>query len=215
MRLIFATNNNNKLEEIKDIIGITAYEYKKDIFSLKDLNIVIDPDENGNSFVENANIKSLALYNELKSMNLLEPYDYIIADDTGLCIDYLNGEPGIMSARYMGKETKQIDKNKKILEIMKDVPDEKRTAYFITILSVIYVNESMISGKFDENNIKNFEGKIEGKIAKNIDGDGGFGYDPIFEVNGVTYSRMGESEKNLISHRSRAINNFIKYLKNM
>lgn len=214
MRLIFATNNKHKMSEIIDILG---EKYKDIIFIMSDLGININPDETGNTFLENANIKTQALYEVMKEKKLLKDGDYIIADDTGLCIDYLDGAPGIYSARFLGENTNQGDKNNKILELMKDVADAERKAYFITILSVLEVIDAA------SYEIKNhsFEGKIDGYIAKSIEKTDGFGYDPIFAVGDTsdiekgkvkTYSNLGISEKNKISHRSRALQKFVLYL---
>ena len=158
MRLIFATNNIHKMSEIRDILGD---KYKNILYSMSNLDIHIEPEETGNSFVENSNIKANALYQVLKAKGMLKEDDFIIADDTGLCIDFLDGAPGIMSARYMGKETSQDDKNSKILELMKDIKDDERTAYFITNLSVIEVLISIVN----EPKRLNFEGRINGYIV--------------------------------------------------
>lgn len=214
MRLIFATNNKHKMNEIIDILG---EKYKDIIFMMSDLGININPDETGNTFLENANIKTQALYEVMKEKKLLKDGDYIIADDTGLCIDYLDGAPGIYSARFLGENTNQGDKNNKILELMKDVADIDRKAYFITILSVLEVIDAASYG------IKNhsFEGKIDGYIAKSIEKTDGFGYDPIFAVGDTsdiekgkvkTYSNLGINVKNKISHRARALQKFVLYL---
>lgn len=214
MRIIFATNNKHKFSEIVEILG---EKYKDFVFAMKDFDIKIDPNENGSTFLENANIKSNALYQEMKKNNLLIDGDFIIADDTGLCIDFLNGDPGIYSARYMGPNISQEEKNKKILDIMKDIPDDKRKAYFITILSIIEV----LRVDRDDYRMLSFEGRVDGYIARNIEKTVGFGYDPIFAVgeptdikNGVvkTYSNLGSKEKNKISHRARAIHSFVLYL---
>ena len=214
MRLIFATNNKHKMSEIIEILG---EKYKDFIFKMSDLNIEIEPEENGKSFEENASIKSNALYKEMLRNNLLKDDDYIISDDTGLCIDYLNGEPGIYSARYLGANVTQEEKNLKILQIMKDVKDNERTAYFITVLSVIHI----INAKNRIFEHLCFVGKIDGYIAKSIEKTDGFGYDPIFAVGSTedlckgtvkTYSNMGISEKNKLSHRARALHNFVLYL---
>ncbi len=212
MRLIFATNNFHKLSEIKDILG---NKYSPYIFTMSDLKISVEPEETGNTFSENALIKSKALYEEMKKNNLLMKGDYLISDDTGLCIDYLDGAPGIKSARFMGNVS-QDEKNNKILELLKDVEDEKRTAHFITVLSVIEIGD-------DASNLKvlSFEGKIKGYIPKNIEKKGGFGYDPIFAVGDVkdiklgnvkTYSNLGSEKKNKISHRAIALSKFVEYL---
>ena len=212
MRLIFATNNFHKLSEIKDILG---NKYSPYIFTMSDLKISVDPEETGNTFSENALIKSKALYEEMKKNNLLMKGDYLISDDTGLCIDYLDGAPGIKSARFMGNVS-QDEKNNKILELLKDVEDEKRTAHFITILSVIEIGDDISNPQ-----ILSFEGKIKGYIPKNIEKKGGFGYDPIFAVGDVndmklgnvkTYSNLGSEKKNKISHRAIALSKFVEYL---
>ena len=212
MRLIFATNNFHKLSEIKDILG---NKYSPYIFTMSDLKISVEPEETGNTFYENALIKSKALYEEMKKNNLLMKGDYLISDDTGLCIDYLDGAPGIKSARFMGNVS-QDEKNNKILELLKDVEDEKRTAHFITILSVIEIGDDISNPK-----ILSFEGKIKGYIPKNIEKKGGFGYDPIFAVGDVndmklgnvkTYSNLGSEKKNKISHRAIALSKFVEYL---
>ena len=215
MRLIFATNNNHKLNEIKDILG---FKYSEVVYSLADFNINIDPEENGHTFDENANIKSTAAFKALKENNLLMVGDYIISDDTGLLIDYLNGAPGLYSARFMG-DISQKEKNTKIIDLMKDCEDAKRTAHFETHLSVIEI-------KID-NDIINmptpmiFIGKMNGYIAKNLEGTDGFGYDPIFAVGNPcnidkkiteTYASIGQDRKNKISHRANALKMFVEYL---
>ena len=212
MRLIFATNNYHKLSEIKNILGD---KFKNYIFTMSDLGVNVNPDETGNTFADNAFIKANALYLELKKNNLLANNDYIISDDTGLCIDYLDGAPGIMSARFMG-DISQEDKNNKILNLLKDIDDEKRGAHFITFLSVIEIEDIIKEPK-----ILSFEGKINGYIAKTIEKTEGFGYDPIFAVGNIsdmrsgnvqTYSNMGIDQKNKISHRARALAKFVEYL---
>lgn len=215
MRLIFATNNNHKLNEIKAIL---PEKYRDLVFSLDDLKIKVDPNENGSSYEENANIKSFATYYALKKKGLLQVGDYIIADDTGLSIDCLNGEPGIYSARFLG-DIPQIDKNKKIIDLMKDVSDNDRTAHFITKLSVLEICIDKYFTDMPEPMI--FEGRVDGYIAKSLVGVDGFGYDPIFAVGNIsdivngdvkTYSKLGQDKKNLISHRALAIKAFTNYL---
>lgn len=215
MRLIFATNNIHKLNEIKSILPI---KYKKYVFSLADLDIQVAPNENGSSYEENANIKSSATYFALKDKKDLKIGDYIIADDTGLSIDYLNGEPGIHSARYLGNIS-QYEKNKKIIDLMKDINDNERTAHFITKLSVLEICIDKYLTDIPKSII--FEGRVDGYIAKTMIGDDGFGYDPIFAIgdtddieNGIvkTYSKIGQDKKNKISHRALAINAFTNYL---
>lgn len=215
MRLIFATNNKHKMSEIKAIL---PSNYRNYTFSLHDLNISIDPNENGNSFEENANIKSTATYFALRNNKQLNIGDYIIADDTGLSIDFLNGEPGIHSARFLG-DVSQIEKNKKIIDLMKDTKDNERTAHFITKLSVLEISIGKYLIDIPKSMI--FEGRVDGYISKDLIGDDGFGYDPIFAIGEPsdivkgkvkTYSGLGQEKKNQISHRAIAIKAFTNYL---
>ena len=215
MRIIFATNNKHKLSEIVSIFGD---DYKDKVFSLNDFDIHIDPEEKGKTFEENANIKSKAAYEVLREKNVLKVGDFIISDDTGLCIDYFDGAPGIYSARFMG-DISQTEKNKKIIEEMKDLDFGKRNAYFITNLSVIEIR--LDKDLIDMPAAKTFVGKVDGFIAKNLEGSDGFGYDPIFAVKEYsdlsknivkTYSSLGQKCKNSISHRAKAIEAFVDYL---
>lgn len=216
MRLIFASNNSHKIEEIKSILGD---KLKKYVYLMSDLGVSIDPDENGKTFEENANIKSMALYEELKNKKLLQDGDFILSDDTGLCIDYLNGEPGIYSARFLGAGVSQEYKNNKILEMLKDAKLDERRAHFITNLSVIEI----LDANDDKYSLNNFIGRVDGYIAEAIEKTGGFGYDPIFAVGDPqdivvgkvkTYSNLGIVEKNKISHRAVALRNFVLWLEN-
>ena len=200
MRLIFASGNQNKIREIKEILPDT---YKNIAYSLKDLNVSIDPEENGTTYEENADIKVRVAFDTLKNSGILTSGDIVIADDTGLSIESLDGAPGINSARFMGKETRQDIKNKKILELLKN--EKNRTATFTTVLSVLFYNSN-------DTTPLHFRGDIDGTIAHNIEGSRGFGYDPIFQVNGISYSNMGEDGKNELSHRKVAITKFIEYI---
>ena len=215
MRLIFATNNRHKMTEI---ISILPIKYRELAYSIDDVGITVNPDENGTSFIENANIKSLATYRELKNNNLLKAEDIIIADDTGLSIDFFNGEPGIHSARFLGNIS-QSEKNDKIIEDMKDVKGNDRKCHFTTVLSVIENKKSIFFT--DIPTIINFTGRVDGYIADKKIGNEGFGYDPIFAVGSPsdidkkqvkTYSSMGQVNKNKISHRAKALYLFTNYL---
>ena len=209
MRLIFATNNRHKMTEI---ISILPIKYRELAYSIDDVGITVNPDENGTSFIENANIKSLATYRELKNNNLLKAEDIIIADDTGLSIDFFNGEPGIHSARFLGNIS-QSEKNDKIIEDMKDVKGNDRKCHFTTVLSVIENKKSIFFT--DIPTIINFTGRVDGYIADKKIGNEGFGYDPsdyIDKKNTYTYSSMGQVNKNKISHRAKALYLFTNYL---
>ena len=190
MRIIVATNNKHKIIEIKNIL--TDYN----IFSLSDLNIDIEPKETGKTFSANAFIKANTIYLYMKEKEMLLDNDIIIADDSGLCIDYLNGEPGINSARFMGDDSSQKIKNKKILELLKDVEFDNRIAKFVTVICMISKNET-----------KYFTGEMNGYISNEIIGENGFGYDPIFYLTEymTTVANIPDSLKNKISHRANAL----------
>lgn len=184
-RIIFATGNEHKMIEIRSIIGNLGYE----ILSMKEAGIDVDIVEDGNTFEENAMIKAKALM-ELTG-------DIVLADDSGLVIDYLNGEPGIYSARYLGEDTSYDVKNSIILERLEGVPDDKRTARFVCAIAAAFPN--------GQTYVKC--GTIEGIIGHEIKGENGFGYDPIFFLpeRGCTTAQLTDDEKNAISHRGKAL----------
>lgn len=187
--IIIATNNNHKIEEFRQILT----EYK--VMSLKDVGLDnLEIIENGKTFAENAIIKSRTIADILNKV--------VIADDSGLEIDYLNKEPGIYSARYLGVNTPYDKKNNIILERMKDAIDRK--ARFICAISISYPN------KVD----KVFEGIFEGEIALEPKGENGFGYDPIFLVKelGKTSAELSPYDKNKISHRGKAMAKLLQWL---
>lgn len=208
MRMIFATNNEHKLNEIREIIKNLNVDFCDLVYTMKDVGVSVSPDETGSTYEENAKIKANALFLEMQNKNLLKDGDYIVADDTGLSIDALDGAPGIKSARFISESADALTKNQKILELMENVEEKDRTANFNTCLYVIKVN-----AKDDYEHFTYF-GKIDGKIATKMEGNGGFGYDPLFivERNGEykTYAEFGEDYKNTISHRARAMKEFFK-----
>ncbi|MBR6380764.1 MAG: XTP/dITP diphosphatase [Lachnospiraceae bacterium] len=185
-RLIFATGNQGKMREIRMIMEGTGYE----ILSMKEAGANIDAEENGETFEENALIKARA------AAKLL-PGDIVLADDSGLVVDALGGEPGIYSARYLGTETPYSVKNANIIERLEGVPDEKRTARFVCAIAAV----------LPDGREKVVRGVIEGRIGYAERGEHGFGYDPIFYVPelGCTTAEIPEEEKNEISHRGRAL----------
>lgn len=203
MRIIISTNNNHKVNEFKNIISDSKYE----IYSLNDLNIHINSIEDGNSFKENAFIKTNDLKKYMSEHNLLLDSDILISDDSGLCIDKLDGNPGINSSRFMGEDTDYIIKNNAILDMLSKYSDiNDRSAHYMCVICA-YIN----------NNYYYFEGKMEGYIGFNIKGTGGFGYDPIFYLK--QYDKcVAELESNIkytISHRYKAINNLLNFLQNL
>lgn len=184
-RLIFATGNEHKMIEIREILG----ELPVEILSMKEAGIEADIVENGNTFEENALIKAKEVCKLAGEM--------VLADDSGLEIDYLNGEPGIYSARYMGEDTSYHIKNQNLIDRLEGVPDEKRTARFVCA----------IAAAFPDGRSFVVRGTIEGMIGYEERGENGFGYDPIFHLpeRGVSTAELPPEEKNSISHRGNAL----------
>lgn len=183
MKIIFATNNEGKLKEVKAILS------EHEVIGLKEAGIDIDIVEDGDTFEENAMIKAKAI---MKMTNKI-----VLADDSGLEIDYLDKKPGVHSARFLGADTPYIIKNRKILNILGDVPKEKRTARFV----------AAIAAAFPDGREFVTRGVVEGEIGLEIKGTGGFGYDPIFYLPEyeMTIAQLSSDEKNKISHRAKGL----------
>lgn len=184
-KLIFATGNENKMKEIRMILADCGYE----ILSMKEAGIDIDIVEDGTTFEENAIIKATEIS---KVSGCL-----VLADDSGLEVDYLNKEPGIYSARYEGVDTPYSIKNQKIIDRLEGVPDEKRTARFVCAIAAAFPDGRVVTKR----------GTIEGRINYAPAGENGFGYDPIFYVPefGKTTAELSPEEKNKVSHRGKAL----------
>lgn len=184
-RMIFATGNENKMVEIREILGDLPLE----ILSMKQAGIRADIEENGTSFEENALIKAREVCRLAGEM--------VLADDSGLEIDYLNGEPGIYSARYMGENTSYRVKNKNLMERLEGAPNEKRTARFVCAIAAVFPDGKELVVR----------GTVEGIIGYEERGENGFGYDPIFYLpeRGLTTAELPPEEKNSISHRGNAL----------
>jgi len=201
MRIIFATHNEDKLREIREILR----EFPGEIISKKEIGEWEDAVEDGSSFLENAEIKAYDLYVRLKKKELLQDGDIIMADDSGLSIEALSFGPGIYSARFLGENTPYPEKNKRILEMMKEASSKSRYAYFTcAIVAVLSDGRSLKT-----------EARCEGEIAKEIRGEAGFGYDPIFFIPecGKTAAELSEEEKNKVSHRGKALRKMERILK--
>ena len=185
-RIVFATVNQNKMKEIRMILADLGME----ILSMKEAGVDIDVVEDGKTFEENAMIKVCEIAKYL-------PNDIVLADDSGLEIDYLNKEPGIYSARYAGVDTSYDIKNNLLLSRLEGVPDEKRTARFVCA----------VAAAFPDGGTEVVRGTIEGRIGYEIKGNNGFGYDPIFFVPeyNCTTAEMEPELKNELSHRGRAL----------
>ena len=190
MKIIFATGNEGKMKEIRMVLA----DLGLDIQSMKEAGVFLDIEENGTTFEENALIKAKAIADAKKATG---DSAIVLADDSGLEIDYLNKEPGVHSSRYMGEDTSYEIKNQHILDLLKDVPKEKRSARFVCTIAAIFPD-----GK--EQVVRE---TIEGRIGYESKGSNGFGYDPIFYVPdfGCTTAELSLEQKNQISHRGKAL----------
>ena len=184
-RILFATGNHGKMKEIKMIFSDMDVE----LLSLEDAGIEIDIEENGASFEENAILKAkaiAAIRNEV-----------VLADDSGLVIDALNGEPGIFSARYMGENTSYHIKNNNLIQRLDEKNEKDRTAHFVCAIAAVFPNGEVAVTR----------GSMDGVIAHEEAGENGFGYDPIFYLpeHNCTAAQLSADQKNRISHRGKAL----------
>lgn len=190
MKLIIASNNKGKIREYKEILEPLGYE----VISLREAGIDSDPEENGKTFAENSRIKAEAAH-KLTGLSVL-------ADDSGLCVDALGGEPGVFSARYGGLETSE-ERSQLVLDKLKDVPDEERTAHFVCNICLLFSDGRMIEA----------EGRCSGRIGRGFVGENGFGYDPIFMYGERSFAEISADEKNRVSHRALALKDLMNKLK--
>ena len=191
-RIVFATGNAGKMKEIKMILG----DLGMPVVSMKEAGIEADIVDDGTSFAENAQIKASAIFEKC--------HDIVLADDSGLEIDYLNKEPGIYSARYMGEDTSYHIKNVNLIGRLEGVPDEKRTARFVCAIAAVLPNGEVLHS----------EGTIEGIIGYEEQGENGFGYDPIFYLPqfGCSSAELEPEKKNELSHRGEGLRKMRKVL---
>ncbi len=185
MKLIFATGNEGKMREIREILADTYPE----ILSMKEAGIRTDIAEDGTTYEENALIKARAVAAQAHAL--------VLADDSGLEIDYLGKEPGVYSARYLGEDTSYRIKNADLIRRLEGVPEEQRTARFVCAIAAVLPGGRELTVR----------ATIEGRIGYEEKGSNGFGYDPIFYVPelGKTTAELTEQEKNLVSHRGKAL----------
>lgn len=200
-KLIIASNNHGKIKEIKKNLENVEVE----VFSLKDIGLDIDVEEDGITFEENAKKKSEEIYKEL--IKRQESNFIVMADDSGLEVEYLNGEPGVYSARYAGEHGNDKRNNYKLLEELKGVRYKNRKARFVCILALIN----------DNYEYKFVEGTVEGYILEGERGKDGFGYDPLFfyEPLNKTFGEIGIEQKNSISHRGNALRKVSEIIKEL
>lgn len=187
-KIILSSGNEHKIKEIKDILKDMPFDIiSKNEIGYEDFEVV----EDGDTLEENSMKKAAELSKFVEGI--------IIADDTGLFVDALDGEPGVYSARYAGEDANDVNNRKLLLKNLKDVSSEKRTAYFKTVIAVVLENGGSLMA----------EGECHGKIIAESRGDHGFGYDSLFMADGYdkTFAEMNEEEKNKISHRANALMN--------
>lgn len=184
-RIIFATGNEGKMREIREILS----DMDMEILSMKEAGISAEIVEDGKNFEENAVIKAKAA--------AAMTDDIVLADDSGLEVDYLNKEPGIYSARYMGEDTPYSVKNQAIMDRLLGVPKEQRTARFVCAIAAVLPNKEALVTRAE----------VEGYIGTRSAGENGFGYDPIFYIDefGCSTAELTEAQKNQISHRGMAL----------
>lgn len=192
MKLLIASNNQHKIDEIKQILG-NKFEQ---ILSLSEAGIVCDPEENGKTFLDNALIKVRAVA-KLTDMPVL-------GDDTGLCVDALNGAPGVHSARFAGDHDNAKNRAKLLYELQDET---NRKAHFSTTVALLYPDGRLVTA----------EGRVDGEILHTEVGANGFGYDSLFYCNeiGKTFAEATAEEKNAVSHRGRALQNLANKLEMM
>lgn len=186
MEFLIASNNTHKLKEIQRILKAQGHTVK----SLAELHLSIDPEETGATFEENALIKAkeVCLASRMPT----------IADDSGLEVDALQGAPGVFSARYAGEHGDDTANNEKLLFELRDVPEEKRTARFVSVVTLVLPKGEVLSAR----------GTCEGKIGFALKGINGFGYDPLFYVGKRSFAELSSDEKDAISHRGNALKEF-------
>ena len=195
-KIIVATGNQNKMKEIREIIKRDDIEF----VSLKDEGLQdIEIVEDGKTFEENAVIKAKTIADITKNI--------VIADDSGLEVDYLDKAPGVYSARYMGEDTPYTIKNNHIIELLKDAKGEERSARFVCVIACVMPDGETFTTR----------GTIEGRIGYEEKGENGFGYDPIFYLpeSGCTTAELPPEQKNEISHRGRALKAMYKKLEDI
>lgn len=200
-KIIFATGNAGKMHEIRMILGDLGWE----ILSMKEAGIVLDIDENGTTYEENALIKARAVAAAVYEQGIDNAI--VLSDDSGIEVKALNNEPGIYSARYLGEDTSYRVKNANLIERLGDLEGEDRAARFVCAIAAVLPDGKELTTR----------GIIEGQITKEEIGENGFGFDPIFYVPrfGKTTAQLTEEEKNEVSHRGLALKNMKEELRKL
>ncbi len=189
MKLLLATNNAHKAQEIREILSGSF----SDIMTMREAGIELEVEENGTTFRENALKKAVETLAFAGGR-----FDAVLADDSGLCVDALDGAPGVYSARFSGEGHNDAANNAKLIALLRDVPDDKRTARFCCCVALARTGMDPIA----------VQGEVEGTILHAARGENGFGYDPFFYYApfGKSFAELSAEEKNAVSHRRRALN---------
>lgn len=197
-KIVVASNNKHKIDEIKTILK----DLNIQVLSLNEVGITIEVEETGSTFIENAYIKSKEIYDLLKDKGY-----WVLSDDSGLSVDALNGAPGVFSARFAGEHGNDKKNNEKLLKLMENIEDEKRSARFVCAMVLI----------IDENKVIKVQGEVEGYILREEVGENGFGYDPLFFTKAFnkSFGELSNEEKNIISHRGNALEKLKKQLESV
>lgn len=194
MKLVLASNNAHKLSELSAILSTLGME----VVSQKEAGVFVEPEENGATFEENSYIKAKAVMDACGLPT--------VADDSGLMVDALGGEPGVYSARYGGEACKSDrDRLEYLLKKMETVPDEQRGAHFVSVITMLTPEGKKVVAR----------GECPGRILREAHGENGFGYDPVFYVpeEGCTFAQLAPEQKNRISHRARALEVFVRKIR--
>lgn len=192
MKIVAATGNRDKVKEIREILQ----DMDVKVTTMKEAGLTVEPEENGETFLDNALVKVRAVAGKAVASDDWKDA-IVIADDSGLVIDALNGEPGIYSARYLGHDTSYREKNADLIGRLADVPEEKRSARFVCAIAAVCPDGSVLTA----------EAAMEGRIGYEERGENGFGYDPIFYLPeyGCSSAELSREQKNAISHRGKAL----------
>lgn len=193
-KLILATNNKNKLREIREMLADTDIS----VLSQAEAGYDFEVEESGVTFAQNAEIKARAIRDAAVQNG---EHCLVLADDSGLAVDALNGQPGVFSHRWAGENATDADRIAKLLHEMEHVPDGKRGAHFACVMCLI---DAQGEAHF-------FEGEVEGTILHAPSGENGFGYDPVFGYGGRSFAELSADEKNAVSHRRRALEKLLAY----
>lgn len=188
MEMILATNNRNKLREIREMLADTGVS----VISQREAGLDLEVDETGTTFAENAQIKAQAVYDAARNSGRS---CWVLADDSGLSVDALGGMPGVYSHRWAGENADDADRIRKLLDALAQTPDAQRTARFVCDMCLIA----------PDGTVRHFAGTAEGTILHAPKGENGFGYDPVFGFGQRSFAELSDAEKNAVSHRHNAL----------